>query len=60
MMRVFLSILLVALAAQASVAAPAPVIVPAARETAPVEVVAEPGQTKVDAADDPAIIVGST
>lgn len=60
-MRVFFSAAVIALAAQANGMGPTPVMVPAVRETAPVDVVQEPGQTgKVDAADDPAIIVGAT
>jgi len=60
-MRIFLSAALFAFAVEASVVGPTPVMVPAARETAPVEVVPEPGQEgKIDAADDPAIVIGET
>jgi 3-phytase len=60
-MRIFLSAALLAFAAEANDAGPAPVTVPALRETAPVEVVPEPGKDgRIDAADDPAIVVGET
>jgi 3-phytase len=60
-MRIYLGAALVAFAAQANDVVTAPVTVPAVRETAPVEVVPEPGKDgKIDAADDPAIVVGET
>ena len=60
-MRILFTAVLVLIAAQANTAVPTPATVPAARETTPVEVVPEPGQQgKIDAADDPVIIVGET
>jgi myo-inositol-hexaphosphate 3-phosphohydrolase len=60
-MRIFVTAALLVFAVEANDVGPTPVMVPAARETAPVEVVPAAGQEgKIDAADDPAIIVGAT
>jgi 3-phytase len=60
-MRIFVTAALLVFAVEANDVGPTPVMVSAARETAPVEVVPAAGQEgKIDAADDPAIIVGAT